>query len=397
MVMLTIFLTAALQAQLTDGPLWKRHAIDDGSRGADGVKLADIDEDGDQDIVCGWEEGGVIRVYLNPGPEKLREPWPRVEVGQVASPEDAIFGDLDGDGSTDVVSFAEGKTRKIHVHWAPKDRSRFTDAEAWTSEEWPWPGAPQMWMQGVALDLDGENGPDLVTASKGAGASVSVALSPEQPRDLAAWSIQKLRSAAWIMSVEAEDIDGDGDKDLLIVDRKGEASGVFWLKNPGPEAVKARAAWEEHAIGALGLQPMFLDVADVNGDGLRDVAVAVKMSEVRLFLRKRNAGVSWEEQVIELGGEIGDAKGVALADCNADSRVDIVFTCENARVALSGIVWLEQTGTGEWLLHPLGGPEGLKYDYPVAIDLDGDGDLDVLTCEERDQLGVIWYENPHRG
>ena len=30
------------------------------------------------------------------------------------------------------------------------------------------------------------------------------------------------------------------------------------------------------------------------------------------------------------------------------------------------------------------------------IDLDGDGDLDVMTCEERKNLGVIWYENPGR-
>jgi hypothetical protein len=33
------------------------------------------------------------------------------------------------------------------------------------------------------------------------------------------------------------------------------------------------------------------------------------------------------------------------------------------------------------------------------LDLDGDGDLDVLTCEENygpdsQGLGVIWYENP---
>ena len=28
------------------------------------------------------------------------------------------------------------------------------------------------------------------------------------------------------------------------------------------------------------------------------------------------------------------------------------------------------------------------------LDIDADGDLDILTCEERDNLGVIWYENP---
>jgi len=28
------------------------------------------------------------------------------------------------------------------------------------------------------------------------------------------------------------------------------------------------------------------------------------------------------------------------------------------------------------------------------VDIDGDGDRDLLTCEERDNLGVIWYEHP---
>ena len=31
------------------------------------------------------------------------------------------------------------------------------------------------------------------------------------------------------------------------------------------------------------------------------------------------------------------------------------------------------------------------------LDLDADGDLDVITCEEVDNLGVVWYENPARG
>ena len=27
-------------------------------------------------------------------------------------------------------------------------------------------------------------------------------------------------------------------------------------------------------------------------------------------------------------------------------------------------------------------------------DIDKDGDLDAITCEESDNLGVFWYENP---
>ena len=33
-------------------------------------------------------------------------------------------------------------------------------------------------------------------------------------------------------------------------------------------------------------------------------------------------------------------------------------------------------------------------DLLEAVDLDGDGDLDLITCEEVADLGVIWYENP---
>ncbi|HBM76648.1 MAG TPA: VCBS repeat-containing protein, partial [Verrucomicrobiales bacterium] len=39
---------------------------------------------------------------------------------------------------------------------------------------------------------------------------------------------------------------------------------------------------------------------------------------------------------------------------------------------------------------------GSKFDLIELIDLDEDGDLDVVTCEELAGLGLIWYENPSR-
>jgi len=36
----------------------------------------------------------------------------------------------------------------------------------------------------------------------------------------------------------------------------------------------------------------------------------------------------------------------------------------------------------------ISGPEGVKFDLVVLHD------LDILTCEERDNLGVIAYDNP---
>ena len=49
-----------------------------------------------------------------------------------------------------------------------------------------------------------------------------------------------------------------------------------------------------------------------------------------------------------------------------------------------------------WEAHDISGPEGGKYDLVELLDLDGDKDLDVITCEERRNLGVVWYENPTR-
>ncbi|MEW6235458.1 MAG: hypothetical protein AB1656_08745, partial [Candidatus Omnitrophota bacterium] len=55
---------------------WTRHVIDDSSQGADGVRLEDANRDGLMDIAAGWEEGGVIRVYLQPETAKVKQPWP---------------------------------------------------------------------------------------------------------------------------------------------------------------------------------------------------------------------------------------------------------------------------------------------------------------------------------
>ena len=97
MIIRPLLIVLAISAFAVAGEPWSRHTIDNGSRGADGVRLADVNQDGLPDLVTPWEEGGIVRVYLHPGVKLVKQPWPSVTVGKVASPEDALFVDLSED------------------------------------------------------------------------------------------------------------------------------------------------------------------------------------------------------------------------------------------------------------------------------------------------------------
>ncbi|MEW4531409.1 VCBS repeat-containing protein [Maioricimonas sp. JC845] len=375
---------------------WPRHTIDDSSRGADGVRLADVNGDRRFDITTGWEEGGRIRAYLHPGPEAVREAWPAVTVGNVKSPEDAVFADLDGDGLLDIISSCEGRTRTLYFHFSPSHVDNWLDESDWRTVAVPALQDQQQWMFCLPLDVDGENGIDLIVGSKGKGASVGWLRSPADPRDAAAWTWHPLDQAGWIMSLIAEDMDGDGDLDILLSDRKGKQRGIRWLENPGPSGT----TWNRHLIGAEDREIMFITLGDIDGDGMKDIAGAARGDSLLLLRRKSPDATDWDRHEIAMPDDVGTGKGVGIGDVDRDGRTDLVVSCEHSEDR-HGLFWLSYRtafNDSSWDFHPISGAEqGIKFDLVELIDLDEDGDLDVLTCEERDNLGVIWYENPASG
>lgn len=376
---------------------WARHVIDDTSTGADGVRLADVDRDGLMDIATGWEQGGVIRIYRNPGPARARDAWPRATVGRVRSPEDALFADLDGDGVYEVVSSCEGRERTVFLHWTRASGADYWKPEAWTTAPVEPSRGRMQWMFAVPAEIGANRGLELFAGAKGPGAEMGWFGIPRDPRRTRQWRWHPLRAAGWVMSLIPADMDGDGDADLLFSDRKGPRTGVYWLENPGAGGRN----WKEHRIGAAGREVMFLDEADLDADGLRDVLAAVRPREIHWFRRLDGSGRRWEQTVIAIPETAGTAKAVRAADLDADGRLEIVFSCERAFGTLEGVMYLARSrgaspAAAGWRAHSISGPEGTKFDLVEVLDLDGDGDPDVLTCEERDGLGVIWYENPLR-
>lgn len=220
---------------------WARHTIDNSSRGADGVRLADVNGDGRLDIAVGWEQGATVRIYLHPGPAGVQQPWPATTVGSVCQPEDAVFVDVDGDGRLDAVSACEeGEVTGVFVHW--------NRADGWKTEHLPASGKDLRWMYSMPMDVDGDGRLDIVSGGKGEAGRfgkrpetyVGWFRSPdgEKAEDLSRWEWRPLSRAGWIMSLVATEWTGT----------------VTWTSSfpTGGRSFAASAGWRIRAAEDLG-------------------------------------------------------------------------------------------------------------------------------------------------
>jgi hypothetical protein len=204
------------------------------------------------------------------------------------------------------------------------------------------------------------------------------------------------------MSLFARDVDGDGDTDIVLSDklyiinadgtRRYDLRGTRWAENLG-----AGAAWTSHPIGFARGEHKFLHIVDFDGDGVEDVLDGASGPAYNLTFIRRNLGqwAAWEVTPVPQPDGVGWYQDVRAADIDLDGDRDLVFSYSHAEGDLSGVVWLAAVG-GVWERGEISGPAGTKFDNVELTDMDGDGDLDAVTSEQVEQLGVIWYENPAR-
>ncbi|RMF44401.1 MAG: VCBS repeat-containing protein, partial [Planctomycetota bacterium] len=408
---------------------WPRHVVDNTLHGADGARLADANGDRWLDIATGWEESGRTRIYWHPGPGRAHLPWPFVDLGETPSVEDACWVDLDADGRLDVLSSCEGRERTLHAFLAQTAEGDGAGALQWRHVEVPASRGRTAWMFAAPMPQVDSAGR---TAARRAAAEPIVALGSKNPNGMvgllvagkrpARWRIVPLVAAAWIMSLQWADVDGDGDYDLIYTDRKGAASGVYWLENRSTSSddVAHPASWRRHAICGLGREVMFLDMvprhptagqgtpsgdsppgSDKFGDLPRGQQVAMtsggttgglaagwrivvpaKPNRVLMLESPAEPRERWHETEVDVpasGLPTGHLKSVRVVDVDADGREDWILSCEGADGDRRGVFYATIDRGRIRRLTDISGPPGTKFDLIQVLDVDGDGDLDILT------------------
>jgi hypothetical protein len=385
------------------GTPWKMHVIDNTFSGADGVRLADVNGDGRPDNTTGMEESNSVRAFLHPGYAAVKNSWPAVTIGNAAQTEDAFFVDLDGDRAMDVISSGQGSSR-LYVHWAPSNPADYMNPALWQTVTIP-ASLGRGWIFSTAMQVDGKNGIDIIGGGQGRDAKIAWFECPAaNRRDLSAWIMHVISNVDWTMSLITYDVDKDGDLDIVVTDRHNGAGleGARWLENPGTGSGAQLNPWPNHSIGAQDKEPMLSVMADLDRDGLDDLLVPTFSYGLSIFRRLNRVTNSWKEYTIPKPANTGTPKGCNVGDIDLDGDPDIVMSFAHAAGDLSGMVWLSYVNGpfgGVWTDHEISGPLGIKFDLVALADLDGDGDLDVITTEENEGpdghgLGVIWYENP---
>ncbi|MFO1062216.1 MAG: VCBS repeat-containing protein, partial [Dongiaceae bacterium] len=245
------------------GRQWTRHVI--GSIGGWGkdIETADFDGDGRMDVAVRGKTS--VLLFVQPAPGQ----WRKVALRTIPAGEGMARGDIDRDGRVDLV---------LQGMWLRNPGgTRARTAGAW--QRLPIGNAPANFKALVA-DLDGDRRPEVIYSSSEDTADVTV-----WTRGTSGWTARvALRNLNRAHTLQAGDMDGDGDADLVVAQMHTSVQKrIMVLDN-----VDGRGRqWQVREIAGGGLHNGL--VADIDRDGHPDLFGAnwTGNPPVRLWLNRR--------------------------------------------------------------------------------------------------------------
>lgn len=179
------------------------------------------------------------------------------------------------------------------------------------------------------------------------------------------------------------DFNADGWPDILVLGRV-HLHQAFWYENPQGKP----GHWQKHFVfeRIKGESPPF---QDVDGDGNPEL---VAHDGVRWGLIQpdwKNPANAWRFKPITAAGKFEQFyHGTGIGDVNGDGRPDLILD--------EG--WYEQPTDrrAEWTKHEFkfGAKGGAQM---FALDVDGDGDNDIISAIDAHGWGLAWFEQVKEG
>ncbi len=189
--------------------------------------------------------------------------------------------------------------------------------------------------------------------------------------------------------VAVNDLDGDGDMDLVLADLAGPVS-VFW--NEG--ALRFR----KESIG-LVRRARAVNTVDVDGDGRLDMVLTTGRS-APIWLRNVDGANGVDFQFAPLPGVAAPTYAMNWADLNGDGRLDLVTGSYDAGMNVemgSNTLFADNAGVYVYLRQTdalaFGGQRLADQAQTLAVgltDLNRDGRPDILVGNDFDELDGYW-------
>jgi len=346
---------------------WQRHVIDpERPWGAAFIRAGDLDGDGLRDIASGgsW--------YHNPG--TAGGTWTRHTIGEPLN-DAAVICDFDLDGSLDILG-TQGKTPAANANfaWAQNDgKGNFTVRTNLAP-------AKGDFLQGCTTIFTRYRRREVALSWHRGGNGIQMFTVPKDPVK-ETWPWRKISDVSQDEQVSAGQIDNNTSVDLLM--------GTMWLQSHGGKS------WTLHTLNPTEGHPDRNRLADMNGDGRLDSVVGFEAINVPgklvWYEQPENAMDTWTEHVI---AQVVGPMSMDVGDLDRDGDLDVVVGEHNYKnPATAKLHVFENTdGKGEqWKDHIISiGDE--HHDGAILADMDNDGDLDIISVGWRHRR-VLLYEN----